>query len=154
MTNNFIRVTIYCILSFNPSRSFNQYQKIIPIFYSSFLGCFYIFIKHLENTVPLTSWTLCFGFPMSYSERSRCVCWKLDWPLGSQPKPCLKHHDSSLSKKHTIQCLDMHRRLQRPTTIEEPMSFLLNLLPTRKPRSFQYVPSWIPLQAHHMSNSF
>jgi hypothetical protein len=36
---------------------------------------------------------------------------------------------STLSKKHVIQCLDMHRRLKMPTTIEDPLSFLLNLLP-------------------------
>ena len=57
------------------------------------------------------------------------VRWKLGWLPGDQPKPCPKHPDCTLSKKHVIQCLDMHRRLKMPTTIEDPSSFLLNLLP-------------------------
>ncbi|KAG1460301.1 hypothetical protein G6F46_005731 [Rhizopus delemar] len=57
------------------------------------------------------------------------VPWKLGLLYGGQPNPCPKHHDRTLSKKHVIQCLHIHRRLQIPTTIEDPLSFLLNLLP-------------------------
>ncbi|EIE76153.1 hypothetical protein RO3G_00857 [Rhizopus delemar RA 99-880] len=35
---------------------------------------------------------------MSYSERSRCVHWRLGWSPGNQPKPCHKHPDRSHSK--------------------------------------------------------
>ncbi|EIE82274.1 hypothetical protein RO3G_06979 [Rhizopus delemar RA 99-880] len=72
-----------------------------------------------------------------YSEISRCIRWRLDWLPGSHPKPCPKHPDSSLSKKHAIQYLGMLQMLQVPITIENPSPFLLNLLPTRKPRSFR-----------------
>lgn len=79
---------------------------------------------------------------ISYSERSRCVRWGLDWLPGSQPKLCHQHPGRSLSKIHVIQCLDMHQRLQMPINIEDPLSFPLNMLPSRKPRSFQSVCSW------------
>lgn len=54
---------------------------------------------------------------------------------------CPKHPDCTLSKKHVIQCLDMNRRLQMPATIKNPLSFLLDLLVTLKPRSFQFTSS-------------
>ncbi|KAG1543416.1 hypothetical protein G6F49_011353 [Rhizopus delemar] len=45
--------------------------------------------------------------PMTRSERSRCVRWRLGWlPL------------------------DMHNRLQMPKSIDDPLSYLLNLLPS------------------------
>ncbi|KAG1136273.1 hypothetical protein G6F37_011185 [Rhizopus arrhizus] len=68
---------------------------------------------------------------MPYSERSRCVRWRLGRLPGGQPKSCTKHPDRSLSKKYAIQCLDMRQNLQMPTTIEDSLPFLLNLLPTR-----------------------
>lgn len=80
---------------------------------------------------------------MSYSGRSMCIRWKLGWLPGSQPKSCPKHPDNSLSKEHDIQCLDMHRMLQMLITIENFLSLLLNLLLTRKSRSFQSVSSWL-----------
>ncbi|KAG1210140.1 hypothetical protein G6F69_005755 [Rhizopus microsporus] len=60
--------------------------------------------------------------PMTRSERSRCVRWRLGWlPL------------------------DMHNRLQMPKSIDDPLSYLLNLLPptfhTRKVR--KSIDSWI-----------
>ncbi|ORE22747.1 hypothetical protein BCV71DRAFT_285132 [Rhizopus microsporus] len=36
----------------------------------------------------------------------------------------------------------MHRRLVMPETISDPLSFLLNMLPTRKPRSPNTALSW------------
>lgn len=59
-----------------------------------------------------------------------------------QPKPCPKHPDRFLSRKHAIQCLDMHQGLQISTIIGDPLSFLLSSLSTRKPRSYQSVSSW------------
>ncbi|ORE18006.1 hypothetical protein BCV71DRAFT_286201 [Rhizopus microsporus] len=43
---------------------------------------------------------------------------------------------------HTIYYLDMHHRLQIPRTIVNPLSFLLNKLPTRKPHSSQTSSLW------------
>lgn len=46
----------------------------------------------------------------------------------------------SLSAKHSIQCLDVHRWLQMPTTMEDPLTFLLNLLSTRESCSCNLFP--------------
>ncbi|KAG0834565.1 hypothetical protein G6F19_005147 [Rhizopus arrhizus] len=69
--------------------------------------------------------------PMSKSERSRCIRWRLGWLPGGKPRPCPKHLTQQLSKSHAINCLDMHRRLFMPETIRDPLSFLLNMLPLR-----------------------
>ncbi|KAL4214188.1 hypothetical protein AB4K20DRAFT_1792719 [Rhizopus microsporus] len=69
--------------------------------------------------------------PMSKSERSRCIRWRLGWLPGGKPRPCPKHPTQLLSKKHAISCLDMHQRLFMPETIRDPLSFLLNILPLR-----------------------
>ncbi|ORE06615.1 hypothetical protein BCV72DRAFT_328256 [Rhizopus microsporus var. microsporus] len=69
--------------------------------------------------------------PMSKSERSRCIRWRLGWLPGGKPRSCLKHPTQQLSKDHAISCLDMHRRLFMPETIRDPLSFLLNMLPLR-----------------------
>ncbi|CEG82454.1 hypothetical protein RMATCC62417_16523 [Rhizopus microsporus] len=69
--------------------------------------------------------------PMSKSERSRCMRWRLGWLPGGKPRPCPKHPTQLLSKNHAISCCDMHRRLFMPETIRDPLSFLLNMLPLR-----------------------
>ncbi|KAG1492508.1 hypothetical protein G6F52_012746 [Rhizopus delemar] len=69
--------------------------------------------------------------PMSKSERSRCIRRRLGWLLGGKPRPCPKHPTQQLSKNHAINCLDMHRRLFMPETVQDPLSFLLNMLPLR-----------------------
>ncbi|KAG1540170.1 hypothetical protein G6F49_012192 [Rhizopus delemar] len=69
--------------------------------------------------------------PMSKSERSRCIRWRLGWLPGGKPRPCPKHPMQQLSKNHAINCLDMHRRLFMPETVQDPLSFLLNMLPLR-----------------------
>jgi hypothetical protein len=66
--------------------------------------------------------------PMSKSERSRCIRWRLGWLPGGKPRPCPKHPMQQLSKNHAISCLDMYRRLSMPETIRDPLSFLLNML--------------------------
>ncbi|KAG1170299.1 hypothetical protein G6F35_017233 [Rhizopus arrhizus] len=72
---------------------------------------------------------------MSKSERSRCIRWRLGWLPGGRYKACPRHPGQSFTKAHTIHCLQMHRRLMMPETISDPLSFLLNMLPTKKPRS-------------------
>ncbi|KAG1136594.1 hypothetical protein G6F37_013697 [Rhizopus arrhizus] len=79
---------------------------------------------------------------MSKSERSRCIRWRLGWLPGGRYKSCPRHPDQSFTKAHTIHCLQMHRRLMMPETISDPLSFLLNMLPTKKPRSPNTTLSW------------
>ncbi|KAG1056034.1 hypothetical protein G6F43_002034 [Rhizopus delemar] len=78
--------------------------------------------------------------PMTHEERSRCIRWRLGWLPGGAPKPCPYHPNNNLSRRHAISCLNMHRRLCMPETIADPISFLLNMLPTRT-----FVPSSIAL---------
>ncbi|ORE09053.1 hypothetical protein BCV72DRAFT_321315 [Rhizopus microsporus var. microsporus] len=68
---------------------------------------------------------------LDLSERSRCICWRLGWLPGGRYKTL-----------HTIHCLQMHRRLMMSQTISDPLSFLLNMLPTKKPRSPNTTLSW------------
>ncbi|KAG1172063.1 hypothetical protein G6F36_011641 [Rhizopus arrhizus] len=49
---------------------------------------------------------------------------------------CPRHPNQSFAKVHAIHCLQMHRRLMMPETISDPLSFLLNIPPARKPRAF------------------
>ncbi|KAG1552208.1 hypothetical protein G6F46_001215 [Rhizopus delemar] len=78
--------------------------------------------------------------PMTHEERSRCIRWRLGWLPGGAPKPCPYHPNNNLSRRHAISCLNTHRRLCMPEAIVDPMSFLLNMLPTRT-----FVPSSIAL---------
>ncbi|KAG1124899.1 hypothetical protein G6F42_009198 [Rhizopus arrhizus] len=79
---------------------------------------------------------------MSKSERSRCIRWRLGWLPGGRYKSCPRHPGQSFTKAHTIHCLQMHRRLMMPETISDPLSFLLNMLPTKKHRSPNTTLSW------------
>ena len=85
-------------------------------------------ISHCRRSVSLDP---ILWLPMSNSERSRCIRWRLGWLPGGKPKPCPRHPAHHLSKKHGINCLNMHRRLFMPETIPDPLSFLLNMLPSR-----------------------
>ncbi|EIE86863.1 hypothetical protein RO3G_11574 [Rhizopus delemar RA 99-880] len=69
--------------------------------------------------------------PMSYAERSRYIRWRLGWLPGGKPHPCPKHPMFKFTRKHAITCLNMHQRLYMPETITNPLSFLLNMLPSR-----------------------
>ncbi|KAG1464530.1 hypothetical protein G6F46_001259 [Rhizopus delemar] len=68
--------------------------------------------------------------PMTHEERSRCIRWHLGWFPGATPKPCPRHPNNNLSRRHSINCLNMHRLLCMPETIADPISFLLSILPT------------------------
>ncbi|KAG1319162.1 hypothetical protein G6F62_011979 [Rhizopus arrhizus] len=70
--------------------------------------------------------------PMSYVERSRLIRWRMCWLPGGRPKPCIYHPHDLLTRSHAITCLNMHRRLQLPSTVTDPLSFLLNILPTSR----------------------
>ncbi|KAG1142292.1 hypothetical protein G6F37_008033 [Rhizopus arrhizus] len=66
--------------------------------------------------------------PMTRSERSLVLRWRLGWLPGGKPKPCLHHPINGFTYTHSIKCLDMHRRLQLPLSIDDPTSFILNKL--------------------------
>lgn len=76
------------------------------------------------------------------SERSRCIHWRLGWLPGGKPKPCPRHPAHRLSKKHAINCLNMHRCLFMPETIQDPLSFLLNMFPSRPSAPSGLALSW------------
>ncbi|PHZ12829.1 uncharacterized protein RHIMIDRAFT_137672 [Rhizopus microsporus ATCC 52813] len=80
--------------------------------------------------------------PVSKSERSRCIRWRLGWLLGGRYKTCPRHPGQPFTKAHTIHCFQMHRRLMIPQTISDPLFFILNMLPTKKPRPPNTTLSW------------
>jgi hypothetical protein len=43
----------------------------------------------------------------------------------------LLHPEVSIIRYHAIECSDMHSRLFLPFSVDNPISFLLNLLPTK-----------------------
>ncbi|KAI9471809.1 MAG: hypothetical protein EXX96DRAFT_490035, partial [Benjaminiella poitrasii] len=59
-----------------------------------------------------------------------------------RPQPCLYQPTAHFSRAHTTHCLNMHQHLFLPTSTEDLLSFLLNLLPTTKPRQFSKASSW------------
>ncbi|KAG0943531.1 hypothetical protein G6F57_003911 [Rhizopus arrhizus] len=80
--------------------------------------------------------------PMIHEESSRCLRWRLGWLPGGAPKPCPRHPNNNLSRRHAISCLNTHRRLCMPETTADPISFLLNVLPTRAFVPFSIALSW------------
>ncbi|KAI8967869.1 hypothetical protein BDF20DRAFT_828855 [Mycotypha africana] len=69
--------------------------------------------------------------PMPFIERSRCLRYRLGWLPNNYSAHCLHHPSRTLTKDHAIECLNMHNRLQLPHDISDPISHLLNQLPTR-----------------------
>ncbi|KAI7898058.1 uncharacterized protein BX663DRAFT_582676, partial [Cokeromyces recurvatus] len=70
--------------------------------------------------------------PMTYSERSRTIQWRLGWLPGGIPKACPFHPHVHFSWSHATECLHMHTRLFLSRLIADPLSFLLNHLPQHK----------------------
>jgi hypothetical protein len=81
--------------------------------------------------------------PMVKAERSRCIRWRLGCLPGRQPRDCPHHPGVHLSKSHAILCLNMHKRLYMPESIADPLSFLLNQLPTHPPTSSRLLSKWL-----------
>ncbi|KAG1458888.1 hypothetical protein G6F56_006288 [Rhizopus delemar] len=75
-----------------------------------------------------------FWLPMTCSERSGVLRWRLGWLPGGKPKECIFHPSHNWSRRHAFDCLNVHHRLYLPRSIENPISFLLNLPPLHKPR--------------------
>ncbi|KAI7899581.1 uncharacterized protein BX663DRAFT_532734 [Cokeromyces recurvatus] len=84
--------------------------------------------------------------PMTNTERSQVLRWRLSWRLswlpGGIPRPCPYHPSQTFGRTHSIECLQMHHRLQMPRTVTDPLSFLLNQLPTKKLKRSQDVAPW------------
>ncbi|KAG1046605.1 hypothetical protein G6F43_010916 [Rhizopus delemar] len=74
----------------------------------------------------------------------RVVRWRLGWLPGGVPKPCVYHPTDMLIRSHAIRCLHMHQRLQMPSTEPDPLSFLLNKLPTKRKNGALKHPSSTP----------
>ncbi|KAG1507995.1 hypothetical protein G6F47_008715 [Rhizopus delemar] len=68
---------------------------------------------------------------MTSIERSRVVRWRLGWLLGGVPKSCIYHPTDMLTHSQATWRLHKHHRLQMPSTEPDPLSLLLNKLPTK-----------------------
>ncbi|CDH60968.1 hypothetical protein RO3G_09771 [Lichtheimia corymbifera JMRC:FSU:9682] len=81
---------------------------------------------------------------MSKRERSRCVRWRLGWLPGGKPTKCPHCNTTNrTTREHLIQCLQVHQQLAVPPTTKDPISWMLNQLPTSKPRSPERCQYWI-----------
>ncbi|KAG0980959.1 hypothetical protein G6F29_007434 [Rhizopus arrhizus] len=82
-------------------------------------------VRHAE-----TFWDRCINKELGLS----VLRWRLGWLPGGKPKECIFHPYHNWSRRHAFDCLHVHHRLYLPRSIEDPISFLLNLLPLHKPR--------------------
>ena len=75
--------------------------------------------------------------PMKYSQRSRLIRWRLGWmPNGHASSLCCNcNNNQHLSHKHVVSCFNVHTNLKIPYVVADPISFVLNSLPTKQPRS-------------------
>jgi hypothetical protein len=74
-------------------------------------------------------------------DRSRLVRWRLGWLPGGKPKPC--RCGSHLTKTHVIRCLHLHARLSIGWKLShDPLSFLVNRLPSSPPTSLRTFKRW------------
>ncbi|CEP09952.1 hypothetical protein [Parasitella parasitica] len=69
---------------------------------------------------------------MTHIERCQVLRWL---PGGIYPRPCIYHPLEKFTRKYAIECLHIHSRLQMPISVEDPLSYVLNHLPVRKPRN-------------------
>ncbi|CEP20197.1 hypothetical protein [Parasitella parasitica] len=98
----------------------------------------------LSSTRPTTQVDPILWLSMTCSERSRVVRWRLGWLPGGKPKEYILHPGHNWSRRHVHECLSVHDRLYLPRSIEDPISFLLNLLPLHKPRPTDHH-NWVVL---------
>ncbi|KAI7899770.1 uncharacterized protein BX663DRAFT_537910 [Cokeromyces recurvatus] len=81
--------------------------------------------------------------PMTHSERSRTIRWRLGWLPGGIPKVCPYHPHVHFSRSHATECLHMRTGLILLRSIADPLSFLLTHLPQHKLRNSQDVSAWL-----------
>lgn len=67
---------------------------------------------------------------MTRSKRSRCIRWRLGCLPHGKPQVWPFHPNKLFTRIHSLSCLNIHNRLQMPKSIDDPLSYLLNLLPT------------------------
>ncbi|KAG0733323.1 hypothetical protein G6F23_013460 [Rhizopus arrhizus] len=65
-----------------------------------------VLLQHCRPTISLDP---VLWLPMSKSERSRCIRWRLGWLPGGRYKACPRHPGQTFTKAHTIHCLQMHQ---------------------------------------------
>ncbi|KAG1469588.1 hypothetical protein G6F56_003172 [Rhizopus delemar] len=96
--------------------------------------------SHYSDSILLSSTRLTtqvdpiLWLPMTCSERSHVLRWRLGWLPSGKPKECIFLPYHNWSRRHAFDCLNVHHRLYLPRSIEDPISFLLNLLPLHTPR--------------------
>ncbi|KAI8143048.1 hypothetical protein BJV82DRAFT_558852 [Fennellomyces sp. T-0311] len=74
--------------------------------------------------------------PVSPAEPMRCIRYRLGWLPSGKPTPCSRcHHLSGMNRQHLIACFSIHSTLNLPHDIDDPISYLLNRLPNKPPRS-------------------
>ncbi|KAI7848512.1 hypothetical protein BDC45DRAFT_450067, partial [Circinella umbellata] len=44
---------------------------------------------------------------ISNKERSRCLRWRTGWLPGGKPKPCIKCNNTTYTKSHATNCLNL-----------------------------------------------
>ncbi|CAO3607923.1 unnamed protein product [Cunninghamella echinulata] len=80
--------------------------------------------------------------PMNNKIRSGLICWRIGWLPGGKPKSCICNHHP-LTRKHVIQCLNMHARLSINQQITlDPLSYLINRIPINPPISKLTIRRW------------
>ncbi|KAG0775063.1 hypothetical protein G6F22_013584 [Rhizopus arrhizus] len=76
----------------------------------------------LSSTRPTIQVDPILWLPMTCSERSRVLRWRLGWLPGGKPKECIFHPYHNWSRRHAFDCLHVHHRLYLPRSIEDPIS--------------------------------
>ncbi|OBZ85224.1 hypothetical protein A0J61_06721 [Choanephora cucurbitarum] len=80
---------------------------------------------------------------MINQERSYIIRWHLGWLPHGCPSSYPLLSDHPFTRARAIHCLQIHNRLEMPLPVEDPLSFLLNILPTKKLRSPLESSPWI-----------
>lgn len=102
--------------------------------------CFAVLLRACRPTLGIGP---ILWLPMTRQERSRCLRWRLGWMPSGKPWPCRNCPTGDhFSRQHAIFCLWTHSRLQIPIIIIDPISFVLNKLPTSPPRSSRIRNYW------------
>ncbi|KAI7897978.1 uncharacterized protein BX663DRAFT_443979, partial [Cokeromyces recurvatus] len=97
--------------------------------------------KLLSVCRPSLSMNPILWLPMLPIERSQLIRWRLGWQPGGTRKPCqCKSHN--LTKKHSIHCLRIHSQLRMSQDVDDPISCLLNRIPSRPPKLLHTQASW------------
>ncbi|KAI9496954.1 hypothetical protein BDB00DRAFT_749429, partial [Zychaea mexicana] len=77
-------------------------------------------------------------------QRTRLLRWRLGWmPNGSADATCRNCPEHRhLSRMHVILCLQTHTRLNAPSVVLNPISFVLNSFPKTRPTNTSKKQFW------------